>query len=97
MATITIRSLDDDVKRRLRIRAAENGNSMEEEARKILETAVSVAAEPQGFGEAGRPVILSWVDRIVSRFQEVGGVELEAPPHQGARLPPDFSGPEFDP
>ena len=36
MASITIRNLDDDVKRRLRIRAAEHGRSMEEEAREIL-------------------------------------------------------------
>ena len=30
MASITVRNLDDDVKRRLRIRAAENGRSMEQ-------------------------------------------------------------------
>ena len=33
MASITVRNLDDGLKRRLRIRAAENGRSMEEEAR----------------------------------------------------------------
>jgi hypothetical protein len=33
MASITIRNLDEDTKRRLRIRAAEHGRSMEEEAR----------------------------------------------------------------
>ena len=31
MASITIRNLDDDLKLRLRIRAAEHGRSMEEE------------------------------------------------------------------
>jgi len=36
MASITIRNLDDDVKHRLRVRAAEHGRSMEEEARDIL-------------------------------------------------------------
>lgn len=36
MASITIRNLDDEVKRRLRVRAAEHGRSMEEEAREIL-------------------------------------------------------------
>ena len=36
MASITIRNLDDGVKTRLRIRAAEHGRSMEEEARVIL-------------------------------------------------------------
>ena len=38
MASITIRSLDDEVKRRLRVRAAEHGRSMEEEVREILPT-----------------------------------------------------------
>jgi plasmid stability protein len=33
MASITIRNLDDTLKRSLRIRAAEHGRSMEEEAR----------------------------------------------------------------
>ncbi|MEO8680202.1 MAG: plasmid stabilization protein [Vicinamibacterales bacterium] len=36
MASITIRNLDDSVKKALRRRAAENGRSMEEEARLIL-------------------------------------------------------------
>jgi phosphopantothenoylcysteine decarboxylase / phosphopantothenate---cysteine ligase len=36
MASITIRGLDDDLKQRLRLRAARNGRSMEDEARTIL-------------------------------------------------------------
>ncbi len=36
MASITIRNLDDDIKHLLRVRAAEHGRSMEEEARDIL-------------------------------------------------------------
>ncbi len=36
MATLTVRNLDDDVVRRLRIRAAENGRSAEAEHREIL-------------------------------------------------------------
>ena len=36
MASITVRNLEDGLKHRLRIRAAENGRSMEEEARDIL-------------------------------------------------------------
>ena len=44
MASITIRNLDDDLKRRLRVRAAERGRSMEEEVRDILREVVS--AEP---------------------------------------------------
>src|SRR5215831_4662442 len=42
MASITIRQLDDDLKRRLRLRAARNGRSMEDEARTILRDAASL-------------------------------------------------------
>src|SRR5260370_28247286 len=36
MASITIRGVDEDLKRRLRLRAARNGRTMEDEARTIL-------------------------------------------------------------
>jgi phosphopantothenoylcysteine decarboxylase / phosphopantothenate---cysteine ligase len=42
MASITIRQLDDDLKRRLRLRAARNGRSMEDEARTILRNAAAL-------------------------------------------------------
>ncbi len=41
MAALTIRNLDDDVKAKLRVRAAHNGRSMEAEAREILDEAVN--------------------------------------------------------
>jgi phosphopantothenoylcysteine decarboxylase/phosphopantothenate--cysteine ligase len=47
MASLTIRQLDDDVKTRLRLRAARHGRSMEEEARHLLALHV----------EAGAPVV----------------------------------------
>lgn len=40
MATLTVRNLDDDVVRRLRIRAAEHGRSAEAEHREILRRAL---------------------------------------------------------
>lgn len=40
MASLTIRNLDDDIKSRLRVRAAQQGHSMEQEARVILDTAL---------------------------------------------------------
>jgi phosphopantothenoylcysteine decarboxylase / phosphopantothenate---cysteine ligase len=52
MASITIRQLDDDLKRRLRLRAARNGRSMEDEARTILRNAASFADDK---GEARAP------------------------------------------
>ncbi len=40
MATLTVRNLDEDVVRRLRIRAAEHGRSAEAEHREILRAAL---------------------------------------------------------
>ena len=52
MASITIRNLEDSVKTRLRVRAAEHGRSMEEEARIILREAVKSEAEPGNLAQA---------------------------------------------
>jgi phosphopantothenoylcysteine decarboxylase / phosphopantothenate---cysteine ligase len=47
MGSLTVRNIGDDVKRRLRVRAARNGRSMEEEIRHIL-----ASAEMEGTGRA---------------------------------------------
>jgi hypothetical protein len=52
MASITIRGLDDDLKQRLRLRAARNGRSMEDEARTILRD-VERIDPPRGSGGGG--------------------------------------------
>lgn len=52
MAQITIRRLDDEIVKRLRIRAAEAGHSMEEEARRVL--ARSLGLERQELKEKFR-------------------------------------------
>ncbi|HZN30725.1 MAG TPA: flavoprotein, partial [Xanthobacteraceae bacterium] len=56
MASLTIRKLDDALKKRLRLRAAQNGRSMEDEARTILRSAAGagVSAEPAGKRPARR-------------------------------------------
>ncbi|WP_337589685.1 LuxR C-terminal-related transcriptional regulator [Ornithinimicrobium murale] len=46
MATVTVRRLDDDVRRLLRIRAATNNRSMEAEIRDILTQAVTLPEHP---------------------------------------------------
>ncbi len=80
MASITVRNLDEGLKRRLRIRAAENGRSMEQEAREILRAALDGEAAPaKGLGTA-----------IHERFKPFGGVELEIPPREPMREPPRF-------
>ena len=69
MAVITIRNLDDQVKTRLRVRAASHNRSMEEEARIILSEALEDSARgTKGLGSL-----------IHSRFAAEGGVELVIP------------------
>ncbi len=80
MASITIRQLGDETKQRLRVRAAEHGRSMEEEAREILRGALATAA--------ASPIDLA--ASIRARLEPLGGVELEIPPRQHIRRPPDF-------
>ena len=79
MAGITIRNLDEGVKRRLRVPAAENGRSMEEEARDILGRSVGGAPPPKDLGRA-----------IHARFAALGGVELELSERGPMRSPPEF-------
>lgn len=68
MATLTIRSLDDEVKDLLRLAAARNGHSMEEEARIILRQALQGTQPSFGLGS-----------RLQQRFSAGGGVELALP------------------
>lgn len=57
MATVTVRGLDDEVRHRLRMRAAANDRSMEAEARAILVAAVSDQDGPAGVvPDAAHPV-----------------------------------------
>ena len=81
MASITIRNLDETLKKQLRIRAAQHGRSMEEEAREVLRMVLAESIQP--------PQDLARTIR--QRFAAVGGVELELPAREPARKPPDFS------
>ena len=80
MASITIRNLDEGLKQRLRVRAAERGHSMEQEAREILR--VALAQTPQTGEELYRA--------IRARVEPIGGIELELPPREPMREPPNF-------
>ena len=46
MSTLTIRNIDDETKRRLRIRAAENGRSMEAEVRLLIARSLAGEGRP---------------------------------------------------
>jgi plasmid stability protein len=79
VAAISIRNLDDEVKHRLRMRAARHGRSMEAEIRAILEDAVSEQTTADGL-----------FTTLLDRFGAIGGVELDLPtrstPARGADL-----------
>ena len=80
MASITIRNLDDDVKTRLRRRAAGRGHYMEEEARIILAGSVDRETVPErGLGTA-----------IHDLFRRFGGVDLELPLRKTPASNPSF-------
>jgi plasmid stability protein len=68
VAAVSIRNLDEDIKRRLRIRAAQHGRSMEAEIRAILQEAVS---EPEPSG--------GLFTTLMDRFGAIGGVDLDLP------------------
>jgi antitoxin FitA len=89
MASMTIRNLPDETKRLIRVRAAENGRSMEEEVRERLIRDY----KPE---HAKQPAKTNWVEDLIKTMQGMGDAELELPPHLPASPPPDFSGPEFD-
>ena len=77
MASITIRQLPENTKRKLRIRAAQHGRSMEQEAREILKSVLKEQEKPpKNLAEA-----------IRRRFAPLGGVELEIPPRGPIRDP----------
>jgi antitoxin FitA len=81
MASITIRNLDESVKRKLRLRAAQRNRSMEDEARDILRTAL--AQEPAQHGNLA--------DAIRKRIEPLGGFDLTPPARGPMRDPPDFA------
>mgnify|MGYP003945657971 CR=1 FL=1 len=82
MATMTIRNLDDDLKARLRVRAARHGRSMEEEARSILRAALAQRVED----DSGASLYAA----IRARVESFGGIDLDWPPCEPQRDPPDF-------
>jgi plasmid stability protein len=79
MAALTIRNVDDAIKQSLRIRAAQHGVSMEEEARRILRDALVRVSQPQPLGQ-----------RLKQRFAEVADADFELPSRQISRTPPDW-------
>ena len=74
MDSLTIPDIDDDLKQRLRERAAVHGRSIEAEARDILKDALGAKSRPvvpHNLGDAIRAIV-----------KPIGGIELEPFPDQ---------------
>lgn len=80
MAAVSIRNLDDDVKERLRMRAASHGRSMESEIRAILVEAVTEPGDHPGM-----------LATLMERLGDLGGVELELPARTTAARAADLT------
>jgi antitoxin FitA len=79
LTTLTVRNLEPAIKDKLRMVAAANGRSMEEEVRSILRNALTKSPAPKGLG-----------GRIHARFRAFGGVELALPERSEPTRSPDF-------
>lgn len=83
MTTLTVRNLDDRLKHLLRLRAAENGRSMEAEVRQILSDVLTGtrSEEPPG----------NWAVELHRLAEGIGGIDMVVPPRDGERgRIPDF-------
>jgi plasmid stability protein len=76
MASMMIRNLNESVKKRLRLRAAEKGRSLEAEVRDILSREAGNPQRQVDFGEA-----------IRRRFAPFGGIELKPFPDEVLAAP----------
>jgi plasmid stability protein len=80
MGSILIRKVDEQLKRKLRLRAVKHGRSMEDEARDILRCALAKEAQPPR----------NLYDSIRARIEPLGGVDLPRLPREPVRDPPKF-------
>jgi len=86
MGTLTIRSLDDRTKQKLRERAASRGVSMEREIRAILSD--TVAATSDDSGSRARESFMDSINRLKAKY---GAFDIELAPRSTAvREPPAF-------
>ena len=84
MASLVVRNMEESVKARLRMRAAKNGHSMEEEVRHILKDAVD-RDPPQNLA-----------DLALEIFGSKHGIEFDIPKIIENREPPRFEAADFD-
>jgi plasmid stability protein len=91
MSDFLVRDISASTKRALRIQAAENGRSMNEEARSLIE----MGTREKQTAAAGANKS-NWVAHLIADLRAIGEAEFEPLPHIAAPPPPDFGGTEFD-
>ncbi len=91
IANILIRKLSDETTKALRIKAAENGRFMTEEARSLIEAGIQKPHTKK------QPKSNNWVQSLLIDLGAIGDAELEMLQRDEARPPRDFSGAEFEP
>ena len=74
MVALTIRNIDPDLKRQIKILAANNDRSMEAEAHDLLKRAAFTTPPQKNIGQAIRDAVLA-----------VGGIDLDIPPRTAIR------------
>jgi antitoxin FitA len=77
MASILVRNIPENTKRQLKVRAARNGRSMEEDVREILNDATRQKAK------SGAELL----KQIRAIWEPLGGVELERLPREPVQDP----------
>lgn len=77
---LTIRNIDESLKAKLKVIAAQHGVSMEEQVRRILRESIQSKSKKKGLGS-----------RINQRFLKVGGIDLELPSRSTSRQAPDYT------
>jgi len=86
MPSLIVRNIPVVLKEALRIRAAENGHSMEEEVRVILRHTLRKAVS----GQRPDTTVQGMGTRIRDIAMKAGGVELELPERSPMREPPEL-------
>jgi len=81
VAAVSVRDLDESVRERLRVRAAQHGRSMEAEIRAILTEAVTRPTDSRGLAQT-----------LMARFGDLDGVELDLSPRIEAPRAADLAG-----
>lgn len=78
MGSLTIRNIDDELKQRLRVRGAQRGSSMEDEARSILRAVVSADIPLEAITGGAAPKGSAW-DDIKKLRKKYGTFEFDLP------------------